>query len=517
MHPEDPHRVAGQVESDVGEDLELHKGLAEGSLGLAASVTLGIASTAPAYSLAATIGFVVIAVGFRAPIVMLLAFIPMWLTAIAYRELNSEIPDCGTTFTWAAKAFGPKTGWIGGWGVAFAGVIFMSSAAAVCANYLYTLIGLPSATENRLVMLVTGTVFIAAMSYVTWRGIQGSARVQYLLVGLQMGALVLLAGVSLVAVLTGRAVDGASVVPGLSWFNPFEIDSVSGFMQGFLLCLFIFWGFDTTLAVNEETEDSTVTPGRAAILSTVILMVLYIFVTVSALSYLGLDVLSDERNANDIFAVWAEPVLGSWGTKLLAFVVLVSAMSSMMTTILPTARGTLAMAIYRAIPSRFATVSPKYLTPSFSTLMIGVVAAIIFIGLSIVSENVLEDAVAATSFTVAFYYGLTAFTAVWFFRKESFAGGPGLRAWWAVFWPRFLAPLLGGLILAYALIQTAIDSANPDYGLTSLFGIGTVFIIGVGALVLGGVLMVVCMRFFPDYFGGQTLTAETPVLVPEED
>jgi hypothetical protein len=27
--------------------------------------------------------------------------------AIAYLELNKADPDCGTTFTWAARAFGP--------------------------------------------------------------------------------------------------------------------------------------------------------------------------------------------------------------------------------------------------------------------------------------------------------------------------------------------------------------------------------------------------------------------------
>lgn len=508
MTAQEPHAVT--------DDLQLHKGLAEGTLGLWSSVNLGIASTAPAYSLAATIGFVVIAVGVQAPVVMLLAFIPMWFTAIAYRELNSEIPDCGTTFTWGAKTFGPKTGWMGGWGVAIAGVMFMSSAAAVCSSYFYYLLGLPELTSNRFLMLVTGTLFIVGMSYVTYRGIEGSAKLQYALVGLQMVSLLVLSGVSLFTVATGGGTEGVSLMPSLEWFNPFGIESWSAFMQGFLLCLFIYWGFDTTLALTEETEDSKVTPGRAAIISTVLLMLLYTFVTVSALSYLGVDLLSDETNANDIFAVWAEPALGAWGTRLLAFTVLVSTMSSMMTTILPTARGTLAMAVYQAIPARFAVVSPKFLTPSFSTIVIGVTATSIFIGLSLISSNVLEDAVASTAIAVAFYYGLTAYSAVWFFRKESFAGGPGFKAWWSLFWPKFLAPLLGGIILTVALVQTIRDSIDPDYGYTTIFGIGSVFVIGIGSLILGVVVMLACMTKFTKYFAGETLRPDTPVLVPDE-
>lgn len=77
---------------------------------------IGLASTAPVYSLVATLGWVVMAVGAQAPIAFIIAFIPMLFIASAYQELNKEIPDCGTTFTWAAKAFGPRVGWMGGWG-----------------------------------------------------------------------------------------------------------------------------------------------------------------------------------------------------------------------------------------------------------------------------------------------------------------------------------------------------------------------------------------------------------------
>ena len=70
------------------------KGLKAGALGLVSSVVVGMASTAPAYSLAASLGFVVATtngdgiVGVKAPAIMLLAFVPMFLIAIAYQQLN---------------------------------------------------------------------------------------------------------------------------------------------------------------------------------------------------------------------------------------------------------------------------------------------------------------------------------------------------------------------------------------------------------------------------------------------
>ncbi len=93
----------------------VHKGLKTGALGLISSTVIGVASTAPAYSLAATLGFVVVAIGVQAPIVTVLAFVPMLFISFAYKELNKADPDCGTTFTWAARAFGPEPdGWGGG-------------------------------------------------------------------------------------------------------------------------------------------------------------------------------------------------------------------------------------------------------------------------------------------------------------------------------------------------------------------------------------------------------------------
>src|SRR6201986_1967001 len=120
---------------------QIDKGLKGGALGLVSSVVMGVASTAPAYSLAATLGFIVAVVGFGSPIVAVLAFVPMLLTSIGYSELNKADPDCGTTFTWASRAFGPKTGWAGGWAIIAADILVMASLAQVAGQYVFLLFG----------------------------------------------------------------------------------------------------------------------------------------------------------------------------------------------------------------------------------------------------------------------------------------------------------------------------------------------------------------------------------------
>ncbi len=122
----------------IGEQ-QLDKGLKSGALGLVSSVVMGVASTAPAYSLAATLGFIVAVVGTGAPVVALLAFVPILLTSIGYSELNKADPDCGTTFTWATRAFGPRTGWAGGWAIVAADILVMASLAQVAGQYVFLL------------------------------------------------------------------------------------------------------------------------------------------------------------------------------------------------------------------------------------------------------------------------------------------------------------------------------------------------------------------------------------------
>ena len=114
------------------------KGLKSGALGLISSVVIGIASTAPAFSLASTLGLSSRCRA-SAPLVAILAFVPMLMISIGYSELNKADPDCGTTFTWATRAFGPKTGWMGGWGIIAADVLVMASLAEIAGQYLFLL------------------------------------------------------------------------------------------------------------------------------------------------------------------------------------------------------------------------------------------------------------------------------------------------------------------------------------------------------------------------------------------
>lgn len=495
------------------------KGLAAGTLGLWGSTVIGLASTAPVYSLVATLGFVVLAVGAQAPIAFVIAFIPMLFIAFAYRELNNAVPDCGTTFTWGTKAFGPWVGWLGGWGVAVAGMVVLANLAQIAGIYFWALIdGILRTSEDALLsdnvplVTATGVVFIAAMTWVSWRGVEIGERIQNILLAIQYLALAIFVIAALWHFFAGTAPDPTPF--DWAWFNPFAFTEWSSFVEAILLALFIYWGWDTCLALNEETKDPKRIPGRAALLTTVILLVTYVGVTVAAMMYAGLGEtgtgLGNEANADDFFLAIKDGLLGPVGWVLVV-AVMISAISSTQTTILPTARGTLAMAAYKALPRKFATVHPRYKTPSFSTLVMGVVASIYYVGMTLISDNILQDSILSLGLAIAFYYGITGYACVWYFRRELFTSVRN-------FFYKGLLPLLGALMLTYAFVQSAIDMYDVDYGYTVLLGIGGTFVLGIGALAFGVVLMLVWFAFprSKAFFRGESLNRDTEVLVPDD-
>ena len=487
------------------------KGLAAGTLGLWGSTVIGLASTAPVYSLVASLGWVVIAVGAQAPIAFVLAFVPMLLIAFAYRELNNAVPDCGTTFTWGTKAFGPWVGWMGGWGVAVAGMVVLANLAQIASVYFWSLIG-QDLENNDWRVIIVAVIFIAAMTWVSWRGVEIGERIQNILLGIQYLALVVFIVAVFWQILSGNAPD--SIEFSWEWMNPFAFTSWSGFTEAILLALFIYWGWDTCLALNEETKDPKRIPGRAALLTCVILLFTYVAVTIAAMMYAGLGEtgtgLGNEEHADDFFLAIKDGLLGPFGWVLVVAVI-ISAVSSTQTTILPTARGTLAMGVYRALPARFKDVHPVYKTPSFSTIVMGVVAIAYYVGMTLISDNILQDSILSLGLAIAFYYSITGFACVWYFRAD-------LRKSPRDLFFKGIFPLLGGLMLAAAFVQSAIDMWDVDYGYSVIFGIGGTFVVGIGSLAVGLVLMFVWYLFprSKRYFGGESLNMDTEVMVPED-
>ena len=519
----DTHEIHHAAEGDLRE-----KGLSRNSLGVLGSVVLGISCVAPAYTLSATIGILVTQAGHKTAVVIIAGFLPMFFAAYAYRELNKVVPDCGTSFTWTTKAFGPYVGWIGGWAAILATAIVLSNLAGVAVEFFYQLLGdifrdphLGSLWENHVINVVTCMAFLVIATWIAYRGVTTTERVQFLLVGFQLTMLLVF---SVAAVIKATTSEGgfnwrAAMLetPDLPmraehfaslWLSPAGL-TLSAFIAGLSGSIFAFWGWDTCLTVNEESKGSEKTPGRAALLTVLSILLTYLIVSTAAVMFAGIGTegigLGNEEIAHNVVGALAGPVLGNPWHTLLYIAVLVSSVASLITTFLPSSRTMLGMATYKALPSRFGAIHPRYLTPSYATVAAGAFAGVFYTVMMFLSENALTDTIYSLGIMICFYYGLTAFACIWFFRHELFAGVKSF-----VF--KLLFPLLGGLGLFAVLIVTLHDSASPEYGSgASVFGVGLVLVLGLGLILLGLVLMLAWRVVSPDFFRGETLRKDTPV------
>jgi amino acid transporter len=484
----------------------MDKGLKKGAIGYISNVVIGVASTAPAYSMAATLGFIVAVtgVGVHAPAVLLVAFIPMLLVASAYKYFNRADPDAGTTFAWTTRAVGPMTGWMNGWAIFLADVIVMASLSSIAAIYTFKLFGFTELSHTKSALIIAAVVWIALMTWICFRGIELSAKIQSLLLGAEVAILGIFSVVALVKVYGGSAPHGA-VHPSADWFNPFAM-KFGDLVVAMLLAVFIYWGWDSGVAVNEESKDPAEGPGKAAVISTLMLVLIYLLVATAGLSFHGAGFLASEENSEDVLNALGSGVLGGTLNKLLIIAVLTSASASTQTTILPTARTTLSMAHWKAVTNLLSRVHKRYLTPTVSTLGFGALSVIVTVTLLLLSKKVLSDSITAVGFPIVFYYGWTGVACAIYYRRELFES---LRKFLLL----GLGPVLGGLIL-WAVGWKALIYYSEKVHVASkpILGITLPLWLGIGGMILGGVLMLISRPFFREFFARKRETAPPGLL-----
>jgi amino acid transporter len=420
---------------------------------------------------------------------MWVAFLPMLFIAASYYYLNKADPDCGTTFTWVTRAIGPKTGWISGWGIIVADLVVMPSLAAIAGIYTFQLFDANGLANDKWWVLVAGLGFIFLMTLICVIGIELNARAQFFLLAAEFIVLVIFSVVALWKVFNGDLPH--SVDPSLDWLNPFKLSDTTALVDGLVIAIFLYWGWDTAVTVNEETKDPATTPGRAAIISTFALLGIYVIVAIAAQAIHGASFLSS--HSDDVLSATGNLVLGSPFDKLLIIAVLSSAAASCQTTILPAARSELSMAAHRAAPAWFGKVNPKFLTPANATWFFGLFSMAWYAFLQIVSENVLGASIAAVGLMIAFYYGMTGFACVIYYRKYLFTS---VKTFVYV----GVAPFLGGAILTYIFIKASSDFAKDTDSYGSIFGLGLAFVVGIGLLLLGIPLMILWWMKSPEFF-----------------
>lgn len=499
-------RLTERVTAPAEEKPDVQPGLEANAIGFLDAVSIGLNATSPAYSLAAVLGPIVVLVGVAAPGILLASFIPMLLIASAFYFLNRVDPDCGTTFSWVTRSMGPWFGWMGGWAIAMTGVLVVGSLADVAVRFMLLVFGQDELAANDLFVMVVAIGLIVLMTWICVVGTELSGRVQTVLNIAQVVAILIFASVAIYKGASGQGLPGAET-PSWEWLNPFAAGA-AGLSAGLLLGVFAYWGWESAVNLNEETTDSSSTPGRAAILSTFILLITYLGTAIAVLMLVGPGFLAERAGEEEmLFAFIAPEALGSLGWIVL-LAVSMSAIASTQTTIIPASRTALSMARRTAIPSYFGRISTKHRTPAVSTWWVAIIAIAWYVVVRLISENALFDSLTALSLLIAFYYSLTGIACAVYYRHLLLRSVRG-------FLLIGLGPVVGSLLLIWLLVLSVIEMSNPEnsYGGVSWFGLGPPLVIGIFLFLLG-VIFMVSSRIKRTPFWRERPTSVDPDLVP---
>jgi amino acid transporter len=460
------------------------------AVGLFSGIGIGVAATTPAVSVALVFGLIAAGVGVHMPGAIVLGFIPILLISLAYLRLNEVDPDCGTVFSWATKAFGPYVGWFGGWIVIASLAVIVTNFAQLLGLYSFLLVGWDSAGESTAAVTALGTAWFLLLTLVAYRGIELSKKVQLPFLCLE---LLIFTTFAIVAIVKAGADNPAgSVTPALNWFDPTSV-SAGALAAAFASTVLIFWGWDTSVMVNEESEDRTHNPGRAAVISTVVLLAFYVLCAVGMLAWAGPERLGSAQG--DVISLLAPEVFGGTFDRLLIFAGLTSAIAGCLFLPIGGARTMLSMARDGALPPQFAKIHPRFQTPSVATLVFAAVSLVYFLVMTLISATILIDSLTALGLLVALYYALTGLSCVVYFRRRLFDS-------WRDALMLGVAPLTGAIALIYVLGRTARDLYYPasSAGGTSWFGIGAPLAIAILIVLVGLVGMVVSRLASPKFF-----------------
>lgn len=495
------------AEEEIG-DPPMHdlksKGLKKGSVSLIGAVSIGLAATAPAYSLTGALGHGAAEAGYQLPVVFIIAVVPMFFVALAYKHLTDAAPDAGTVFTWGSKAIMPHIGWIGGYALLLSSVLAGVGAAGITVNAVTVALGMEDASN--WTQMGIAAVFILGTTWLVSRGAEESSRTTLLLTIIQYGGLILFAAILLINVLS-RHKNPTAEPFSWDWFNPFAIDSFAALLGGFLVAVFIFWGFDASLSMSEETAGSPKDSGKSGVTAIIITVITYVVIGVAALAFAGADPtsatsLTNDANIDDVFSTLAREAIGPKGAVAAAIIIGLSAFSATLSTVMSTVRSVLSMATYKALPDRFASVDQVVQTPKFATWFIGLTTLAIYCGLTWFSDSIVEDCVYSVGIAIITYYSVVAISSVLYFWDTAFES-------WRTAFGQVILPGIAALILIPVGVIEAYKMADPDSSSgASLAGVGVVFIIGVASLLFGVLLMILWNLKAPAFFRGQTLKRE---------
>jgi amino acid transporter len=444
--------------------------LAKESLGVFESAVMGIAGTAPAFSVAVTTAAIVASVGVLSVGSILYCGLIMFGIMLAFFHLSKISPHAGAAYAWVGHVFGRNWGFFTGWGLLVASIFFMVSATIPAATSTLVLIA-PDQVESTVWVTSVAAIWLTLITIVVTKGIKHASYAQLILTGIET--------VVVFSLIIGAFLQYGSRpahTPSIIWFSPFSF-TPQLFATGALTAIFFYWGWDVTMNLSEETKTGHTgkahAAGQGAFWAMVNLILFFIIMMIVVLIVLTDDEIA-QANTNVLYAI-ANKLFPSPWSYLAVLSTILSTVGTIETQILQFSRSMFAMARDDMLHPRYARIHSEWQTPWVATFVIWFLGVFLLFGSSFMPsvKKILESSILAIGFQICFYMSLAWFACAWHYRRK--LGNGVYKAISYVLWP-----LLAALFMVFIALYSI-----PTFDLvTNILGVGGI-LIGFVPLILG--------------------------------
>jgi len=442
------------------------------AIGVAQDTIIGLASSAPAATMAVTLAALAATAAYGGGPVILLCGVPMLILANTYRRLNLWNANCGASFEWVGRAINPYLGFMVGWMMLAGCLVGTISVVIVLPPTVRAVFGANAASPWPNIFIATAIILVMATIAVV--GIRITARTQ---VGMAVIEYVILIGFSIWALVDVLGHHHGTFPITRGWLSLSGIHGKGNLAEGLLIAVFMYTGWDATVYVNEEVKHRRVNPGRAAVFAVALLVVLY------ALPQVGMQGVASpallQKNSSSALVFVAQVLGGGGWAKVMAFALALSVIASTGIGIVITSRIAYGMASHRVLPPALGQVSRRFATPATGTIIIGVVliAATWAYLLSGSIATVFTAVVNVTGLLFACFYMFTALAAVTYYRRRIFSNG-----WDAVIVG--VLPLAAAVFLGWVIVKSVQTAPTSEkWSVVGILGLGLVLML-VARLIL---------------------------------
>lgn len=365
------------------------------SLGIAAIVGAGIFST---------IGLASYNGGPAVSLLFVFVAFACVFTALSYAQFASTVPVSGSAYTYAYVAFGELFAWIIGWalvleyavsnmvvaiswsqyfvsmlegfGIHLPKWLTMAPGYALDAHQKFLEVGLdkmesidkvalqayetaPRILDLPIIFDLPAGLITFFVTWLVYIGIKESRKASNFMVLVKVGIIL--------AVILG----GIFFVKPENWV-PFAPNGLGGVMSGVAAVFFAFIGFDSISTTAEECKNPQRDLPRAMIYCLLICAVLYVAITLVLTGMVNYT----ELNVKDPLAYVFQYVGFDHMAGIISVTSVIAITSALLVFQLAQPRIWMTMSRDGLLWKKFATIHPKYKTPSFATIVTGIVVAV---------------------------------------------------------------------------------------------------------------------------------------------